>query len=80
MTSLNTHGSTFLHAIIKSSKNFKASRILLKKSGKLIKVLEIDNGSEYVDNRFEKLMVPYTLQWNGIAKNKNRRLKTLQIL
>jgi hypothetical protein len=56
-------------------------------SGKKIKVLQTDNGGEYVNHEIRNLfhesgihlqhLVPYTLQQNGVAEGKNRSLKEM---
>ena len=58
-----------------------------KQTRKFIKVLRIDNGGEYVNQRFEKFCIlegidlqhtiPYSPQQNGVAERKNRSLKEM---
>lgn len=64
---------------------FKEVKAMFKnQKGKRIKFLQSDNGTEYVNGRFDdylkragivrKLTVPYHLQQNGISERKNRTL------
>ena len=67
---------------------FKAFKDSIEKfSGKNIKVLRINNGNEYVNNKLQHLCeysgikmqhsFPYTPQQNGVAECKNRALKEM---
>ena len=66
-------------------KDFKA--LVETQSGKKIKVLQTDNGGEYVNHEIHNIfhevgiqlqhIVPYTSQQNGVAERKNRSLKEM---
>ena len=69
---------------------FKVLKTLVENlSRKKIKVLRTDNGKEYVNNNLQHLCeengtqmqhyVPYTPQQNGVAKNRSRALKEMDI-
>jgi hypothetical protein len=66
-------------------KDFKA--LVETQSGKKIKVLQTDNGGDYVNHEIHNLFheegiqlqhtIPYNPQQNGVAKRKNRSLKEM---
>jgi transposase InsO family protein len=66
-------------------KDFKS--LVETRSGKKIKVLQTDNGGEYVNHEIHDLFheagiqlqhtIPYTPQQNGVAERKNRSLKEM---
>ena len=65
-----------------SSDNFKA--LIENQSGKKIKILRTDKGTEYESNEFQdycrevgikrETTTPYTLEKNGVAKRMNRSI------
>ena len=75
----------FLKAKSKVFERFREFKILVEnQTGRKIRVLRTDNGSEYTSNEFleycsskgikKEHTVPPTLQQNGVAERKNRTL------